>query len=228
MYDVTEWKHIFKLDPNKDLPDEQLEILCESGTDAVIIGGSDGVTEDNVLRMLSQVRRFLVPCVLEVSAIEAIVPGFDLYFIPSVLNSKNPDWIVGMHQKAMKEYGELMSMEEIVAEGYCIVNPDCKAAALTEADTNLNHDDIIAYARVSELLRLPVFYLEYSGALGDIEAVKKTKAVLETSTLFYGGGIKDAETALQYAEHADVIVVGNAVYENFDEALKTVAAVKGE
>ncbi|MBL4967514.1 heptaprenylglyceryl phosphate synthase [Bacillus halotolerans] len=228
MYDVTEWKHVFKLDPNKDLPDEQLEILCESGTDAVIIGGSDGVTEDNVLRMLSQVRRFLVPCVLEVSAIEAIVPGFDLYFIPSVLNSKNPDWIVGMHQKAMKEYGELMSMEEMVAEGYCIVNPDCKAAALTEADTNLNHDDIIAYARVSELLRLPVFYLEYSGALGDIEAVKKTKAVLETSTLFYGGGIKDAETALQYAEHADVIVVGNAVYENFDEALKTVAAVKGE
>ncbi|KUP31829.1 geranylgeranylglyceryl/heptaprenylglyceryl phosphate synthase [Bacillus halotolerans] len=228
MYDVTEWKHVFKLDPNKDLPDEQLEILCESGTDAVIIGGSDGVTEDNVLRMLSQVRRFLVPCVLEVSAIEAIVPGFDLYFIPSVLNSKNPDWIVGMHQKAMKEYGELMSMEEMVAEGYCIVNPDCKAAALTEADTNLNHDDIIAYARVSELLRLPVFYLEYSGALGDIESVKKTKAVLETSTLFYGGGIKDAETALQYAEHADVIVVGNAVYENFDEALKTVAAVKGE
>lgn len=74
MYDVTEWKHVFKLDPNKDLPDEQLEILCESGTDAVIIGGSDGVTEDNVLRMMSKVRRFLVPCVLEVSAIEAIVP----------------------------------------------------------------------------------------------------------------------------------------------------------
>lgn len=76
--------------------------------------------------MMSKVRRFLVPCVLEVSAIEAIVPGFDLYFIPSVLNSKNADWIVGMHQKAMKEYGELMSMEEIVAEGYCIANPDCK------------------------------------------------------------------------------------------------------
>ncbi|RPK01770.1 hypothetical protein BSBH6_03191 [Bacillus subtilis] len=228
MYDVTKWKHVFKLDPNKDLPDEQLEILCESGTDAVIIGGSDGVTEDNVLRMMSKVRRFLVPCVLEVSAIEAIVPGFDLYFIPSVLNSKNADWIVGMHQKAMKEYGELMSMEEIVAEGYCIANPDCKAASLTEAEADLSIGDIVAYARVSELLHLPIFYLEYSGVLGDIEAVKKTKAVLETSTLFYGGGIKDAETAKQYAEHADVIVVGNAVYEDFDRALKTVAAVKGE
>ncbi len=29
------------------------------------------------------------------------------------------------------------------------------------------------------------------------------------------------------AEHADVIVVGNAIYENFEEALKTVQAVKG-
>ncbi len=33
------------------------------------------MTEDNVLRMMSKVRRFLVPCVLEVSAIEAIVPA---------------------------------------------------------------------------------------------------------------------------------------------------------
>lgn len=112
MYDVNEWKHVFKLDPNKDLPDEQLERLCESGTDAIVIGGSDNITEDNVLRLMSKVRRFLVPCVLEVSTIDSIVPGFDLYFIPSVLNSKKADWIVGMHHQAMKEYGELMSMEK--------------------------------------------------------------------------------------------------------------------
>lgn len=79
MYDITEWKHVFKLDPNKDITDDQLEQLCESGTDAVLIGGSDHVTEDDVLRLMSKVRRFLVPCVLEVSTIDAIVPGFDLY-----------------------------------------------------------------------------------------------------------------------------------------------------
>ncbi|MFU1721341.1 heptaprenylglyceryl phosphate synthase [Bacillus velezensis] len=227
MYDVNEWKHVFKLDPNKDLPDEQLERLCESGTDAIVIGGSDNITEDNVLRLMSKVRRFLVPCVLEVSTIDSIVPGFDLYFIPSVLNSRKADWIVGMHHQAMKEYGELMSMEEIVTEGYCIVNPDCKAAALTEADTHIETEDILAYARVAEhLLHLPIFYLEYSGMLADIETVEKTKAVLDKSVLFYGGGIKDAETAERFGRHADVIVVGNAVYEDFDQALKTVAAVK--
>ncbi|KYD00495.1 heptaprenylglyceryl phosphate synthase [Bacillus atrophaeus] len=229
MYDVTEWKHVFKLDPNKEISDEQLDMLCESGTDAIIIGGSDNVTEDDVLRLMSKVRRFLVPCVLEVSTTDAIVPGFDLYFIPSVLNSKNPDWIVGLHKQAMKEYGDLMSMEDIVTEGYCILNPDCKAAALTDADTDLDAEDAAAYARVSEyLLHLPIFYLEYSGMLGDIEVVKETKAVLERTTLFYGGGIKDADTAKQMAEHADVIVVGNAVYDDFKQALGTVAAVKGE
>ncbi|MCY8758360.1 heptaprenylglyceryl phosphate synthase [Bacillus haynesii] len=228
MYDITEWKHVFKLDPNKDITDDQLEQLCESGTDAVLIGGSDHVTEDDVLRLMSKVRRFLVPCVLEVSTIDAIVPGFDLYFIPTVLNSRDTDWIAGLHKKAMKEYGELMSPEEIVVEGYCILNQDCKAAALTNADTELDIEDIKAYARVAEhLFHLPVFYLEYSGMLGDAETLKETKTVLQETTLFYGGGIKDAKTAVKMAEHADVIVVGNAIYENFEEALKTVQAVKG-
>ncbi|WFA05976.1 MULTISPECIES: heptaprenylglyceryl phosphate synthase [Bacillus] len=227
MYDITEWKHVFKLDPDKEITDDQLEQLCESGTDAILIGGSDNVTEDNVLRLMSKVRRFLVPCILEVSTIGAIVPGFDLYFIPTVLNSRDRDWIVGLHKEAMKEYGELMSPEEIVVEGYCILNQDCKAAALTNADASLDLEDIKAYARMAEhLFRLPVFYMEYSGMLGDAEAVKEAKSVLQRTTLFYGGGIKDPETAAKMAEHADVIVVGNAVYENFGQALKTVKAVK--
>ncbi|MEC1259806.1 heptaprenylglyceryl phosphate synthase [Bacillus swezeyi] len=227
MYDITEWKHVFKLDPNKEITDDQLEQLCESGTDAILIGGSDGVTEDDVLRLMSKVRRFLVPCILEVSTIDAIVPGFDLYFIPTVLNSNDPDWIVGLHKEAMKEYGELMSPEEIVVEGYCILNGDCKAAALTNADAGLDLEDVKAYARMAEhLFRLPIFYLEYSGRLGDAEILKETKAVLNDTTLFYGGGIQDSETAVKMAEHADVIVVGNAIYENFGQALKTVKAVK--
>lgn len=127
----------------------------------------------------------------------------------------------------MKEYGELMSPEEIVVEGYCILNADCKAAALTNADAGLDLEDVKAYARMAEhLFRLPIFYLEYSGRLGDAEILKETKAVLNDTTLFYGGGIQDSATAVKMAEHADVIVVGNAIYENFGQALKTVKAVK--
>lgn len=228
VYDVMEWKYVFKFDLNKDLFDEQLEIFCELGMDVVIIGGSDGVIEDNVLWMMFKVRWFLVLCVFEVLVIEVIVFGFDLYFILSVLNSKNVDWIVGMYQKVMKEYGELMFMEEIVVEGYCIVNFDCKVVVLIEVDVDLSIDDIVVYVCVFELLYFLIFYLEYSGVFGDIEVVKKMKVVLEMFILFYGGGIKDVEMVKQYVEYVDVIVVGNVVYEDFDWVLKIVVVVKGE
>ena len=57
-----------------------LEKICESGTDAVIVGGTDGVTLENVLDLMARIRRYTVPCVLEVSSIETVTPGFDLIF----------------------------------------------------------------------------------------------------------------------------------------------------
>ena len=33
--DYTEWRHIFKLDPEKEIDAESLEKVCESGTDAL-------------------------------------------------------------------------------------------------------------------------------------------------------------------------------------------------
>ncbi|MDQ0228380.1 heptaprenylglyceryl phosphate synthase [Metabacillus niabensis] len=227
MYDINEWKHVFKLDPDKEISDEDLEKICESGTDGIIIGGSDNVTEDNVLNLMSRVRRYLIPCILEVSTADSIIPGFDLYFIPTVLNSRSTKWMIELHHEAVKEYGEIMNWDDILVEGYCIVNPDCKAAKLSEANTNLSTDDVIAYARVAEkMYNLPIFYLEYSGMLGDIALVEESKRVLTNTRLFYGGGISSPEEAKQFAKHADVVVVGNAIYTNLEAALQTVAAVK--
>lgn len=227
MYDITEWKHVFKLDPDKEISDEQLEKICESGTDGILVGGSDNITEDNVLNLMARIRRYLIPCVLEVSTAESIIPGFDLYFIPTVLNSKKTKWMMELHQEAVKEYGEIMNWDEVLVEGYCILNPECKAAALTDANTDLTIEDVKAYARVAEnMYHLPIFYLEYSGKLGDIAVVEETKKVLNTTKLFYGGGISTPEQAKEFAQFADVVVVGNVIYENLPAALKTVDAVK--
>ncbi|MDZ5713494.1 heptaprenylglyceryl phosphate synthase [Jeotgalibacillus haloalkalitolerans] len=223
MYDVREWKHVFKLDPNKEITDEALEKICESGTDAVMVGGSDGVTLENVLDLMARVRRYTVPCVLEVSALEAITPGYDLYFIPTVLNTEDPKWFKGIHHEAVKEHGDLMNWEEILAEGYCILNPDCKAASLTGADATISDDEVIAYARMAEhLFSLPVFYMEYSGTYGDPSLVKRVSGELKDTVLFYGGGIQGEKEAREMAAYADVIVVGNIIYDDLKEALKTV------
>jgi putative glycerol-1-phosphate prenyltransferase len=227
MYDFREWRHVFKLDPNKEISDDKLEKICESGTDAVIVGGTDGVTLENTLDLMARIRRYTVPCVLEVSSIETVTPGFDLYFIPTILNSNDTNWITGLHHQAVKEFGEIMDWEELVMEGYCILNGDCKAAKLTHANAELSLDDVKAYAMMAEkMLHLPIFYLEYSGKYGDVEIVSNVKKVLEKTILFYGGGIATVEQAAEMAKHADVIVVGNAIYEHFDQALATVKSVK--
>ncbi|MBE4907346.1 heptaprenylglyceryl phosphate synthase [Bacillus luteolus] len=227
MYDFKEWRHVFKLDPNKEIDDKQLEMICESGTDAIIVGGSDGVSLDNVLSLMSRIRRYTVPCVLEVSTIDSVTPGFDLYFIPTVLNSRDTRWITGLHHEAVKQFGDIMNWDEIVVEGYCILNEDCKAAKLTNANTNIEIDDIIAYSRMAEkFYNLPIFYLEYSGKYGDETVVKQVKASLENTKLFYGGGISTSEQAASMGEIADTIVVGNIIYSDLNAALKTVQAVK--
>lgn len=229
LQEIREWQHVFKLDPNKEITDEDLELLCESGTDAILVGGTDGVTLDNVLHLMSRVRRYSLPCVLEVSNVESVTPGFDFYFIPTVLNSRKTDWVVDLHVEALKEYGDIMNWDEIITEGYCILNADCKAAQLTDAKTDLSEEDVIAYARLAEkMFNLPIFYLEYSGDYGDVEMVQAAKGTLETTQLFYGGGITSAERAAEMAQFADTIVVGNIIYDNLSEALKTVKAVKNK
>ncbi|PKG25144.1 heptaprenylglyceryl phosphate synthase [Niallia nealsonii] len=223
MYDVQNWRHVFKLDPNKEISDKNLERICESGTDAIIVGGTDGVTLENVLSIMSRVRRYTIPCVLEISSIESVTPGFDLYFVPTVLNSTNTSWVTGLHQKAVKEYGEIMNWDEFLMQGYCILNKECKAANVTEANTELSKEDVAAFAMMAEkMFHLPIFYVEYSGTYGNPEMVKAAKKHLINTTLFYGGGIKNLQEAEEMASIADVIVVGNIIYTDIDAALSTV------
>lgn len=220
------WRHVFKLDPAKEIAEDALKQVCESGTDAILIGGTDGVTLELVLDLLIRVRQYKIPVALEISNIDSVIPGFDFYFIPSVLNSTKTAWVKDLHIEAIKEFGDYMDWNELVPEGYCILNADCKAARATDAQTSLSRDEVIAHARLAEhFFRLPIFYVEYSGVYGDPNMVQAAKNVLTNTRLFYGGGITSAKQATEMAMIADTIVVGNHLYDNLNEALETVKAV---
>lgn len=226
-WDFRQWNHIFKLDPDKDIPEELLERVCLSGTHAIIVGGSSGVTFDNTVDLLSRIRRYEVPCALEISDMEAIVPGFDYFFIPMVLNAGDPQWIVGRHQQALREYGAVIDWSQVVTEGYVILNGESTAAQVTSANTELDMRDVEAYARLSDrMLRCPIFYMEYSGTFGDMAFVSRARALLKDARCFYGGGIDSADKAYEAALAAHTVVVGNAVYESPEQALATVQAVR--
>lgn len=221
--DIRDWRHVFKLDPDRTISDEHLDLLCNSGTDAIMIGGSSGVTFDNTIDLLSRVRRYALPCVSEISNLEAVVPGFDLYFIPVVLNSRQGQWITGRHREALKQFGKMLPWEILVPEGYVVLNGDSTVARLTHADTDLGRQDVIACASLTEkLFNLPVCYLEYSGTYGDIDLVRSVRDSLEETQLFYGGGIDSAERAREAMTAADTIIVGNIIYEDIERALETV------
>ena len=86
--------------------------------------------------------------------------------------------------RPLKEFGEIIDWEEIILEGYCIINKDCKAAKLTNANTDLTAEDVKAYAMMAEkMFQLPIFYLEYSGKYGDVDLVADVKKVLKNTTL---------------------------------------------
>ncbi|MFT9848854.1 heptaprenylglyceryl phosphate synthase [Aneurinibacillus sp. REN35] len=224
---IAEWRHVFKLDPDKEIDDAALEAICESGTDAVIVGGTTNVTFDNTIDLLSRIRRYVVPCVLEVSHVDAIVPGFDAYFIPLVLNAQNPEWIFNAHMKGLQEHGPFIKWDEVFVEGYVVGNKDSTVAKLTESRSDLEEEKMKAYARLADqMLKLPILYIEYSGIYGDPKLVQAAQKVVHNSRIFYGGGIRSVEQAKEMAKYADTVVVGNIVYEDLAQALVTVEAVK--
>ena len=156
-----------------------------SQTDAIMIGGTDDVTEDNVIHLMSRVRRYPLPLVLEISNIESVMPGFDFYFVPTVLNSTDVAFHNGTLLEALKTYGHSIDFEEVIFEGYVVCNADSKVAKHTKANTDLTTEDLEAYAQmVNHLYRLPVMYIEYSGIYGDVSKVQAVSEHLTETQLF--------------------------------------------
>src|SRR5699024_2088461 len=83
---------------------------------AIMVGGTDNITFDAVLEMLSRVRRFPIPVILEISELEAITPGYDYYFIPMVLNIRDKSWVMDKQHQAIKEYKSVMNWKETMME----------------------------------------------------------------------------------------------------------------
>lgn len=221
------WRHVFKLDPDRKIDDLALEAVCLSGTDAIVVGGSTGVTFENTVELLARIRRYAIPCALELSDPQAGVPGFDGYFIPFVLNAGRRDWLIGHHVDALNRYGRMLPWESVIGEAYLVLNPDSAAARVSEAEPVHSDDEALAYCHVADRLwRIPVLYVEYSGTFGSMPLVRRIRKELRQAHLFYGGGIDSPAKAREAAEAAHTVVVGNVVYQDVDAALATVNAVK--
>lgn len=225
------WRHLTKLDPDRDLPDRHLDLVRSSGTDALVVGGTQGITAAKVQSLLARVTGLGIPVALEVSTAAAALPGAEMYLIPLVLNTPAARWVVGDQARTLAvllpEFGPLIPWDAMWSACYLVLNPQSAAGQLTGA-TGLNAEEASGYAAlVGRLLRLPLLYIEYSGRFGDPALVAAARAAAGPACrLWYGGGIRTPAQARTMAELADAVVIGNAVYDA-PETLSDLVAVVG-
>jgi phosphoglycerol geranylgeranyltransferase len=227
---LTKWKnwvHVTKLDPDKCLKPGDIEAIAVSGTDALMLSGTLNVTRENLAELQKQVKIYDLPLVMEPAGPDAILlDGIDYIFVPSVMNTTDVRWIVGKHRDWVLH--NKVNWQNVVPEAYIVLNPDSSVGKVTKAVCGLTPAEVASYASVADhYFHFPIVYIEYSGMYGNPDVVKAASEAIDTSILYYGGGINSAERAAEMSQYADTIVVGNAVYERGPDVLKaTVRAVQ--
>jgi phosphoglycerol geranylgeranyltransferase len=228
--------HLALLDPDKQDSTEAAEIalkIKEAGTDAIMIGGSTGVTSNNLGATAKAIKESSgLPTIHFPGGPNELSKEVDSIFFMSMVNSKDPFWIIKA-QASVSVYVKKLGVETL-SLGYIIVEPGMKVGEVGKADL-VKSDEIdkaVGYAVASELLGMEFIYLEAgSGAYTPvppamITAVKKNISV----PLIVGGGIRTPEAAeAARLAGADAIVTGTFLEKcNDNKMLKAVVdAAKG-
>jgi phosphoglycerol geranylgeranyltransferase len=212
MIDWRKWRHVTKLDPDKHITPEKVAAIVDSGTDAIMISGTQNITKDNVANLAGMLKDYDIPKVLEPSNVDGLRDDVDFIFVPSVLNTDVAFWFMEAHRMWVQNFR--IDWEKVVPEAYIVLNPKSAVAMVTKAKTGILPKEAAAYAECADrFFHFPIVYVEYSGTYGDPALVKAIRERLHSSMLYYGGGINGRERALEMSKYADTIVVGNLVYE---------------
>ena len=213
MIDWKKWRHVTKLDPDKPVTAKDVAAIVDSGTDAIMVSGTQNITKENVANLVNMLGEYRIPKVLEPAGSPGMRDDLDFMFIPSVFNTKNPKFLVGMHKDFARD-NVVDYWDKVIPEAYIVLNPFSAVALVTRAQTGLSAKDAAAYAEVADrFFHFPIVYVEYSGTFGNPELVKAVSEKMKNSVLYYGGGIDSREKAETMAKYANTIVVGNAVYK---------------
>lgn len=169
--------HVTKVDPEKPVPSD-LDVL--EGTDLVLVGGSDGVTEENALATIRLVANRLpdVPVVQEPYSADhvtvATIEAADYLAVPAVYNGDRAHF-VGKHVDMFAEMagrpdsipgsgvpvvGDVVASRgvdaisalssKIFGEGYVVQHLDSAAAAVSGVDERFTTEQVAGAALATE------------------------------------------------------------------------------
>lgn len=224
--------HMTLIDPEKQSPEESAEIAlkaCRAGTDAIMVGGSTGVTQANLDETCVQIKRNCkLPLIYFPSGANAISSKCDAIYFMSMLNSRNVKNITGEHAKGAPIIKKLGL--EPISMGYVIVEPGMKVGEVGEAEVvrRGEFDRLIGYALTAEYFGMDLLYLEAGSGAPEpvpLDMIAAAREAVEIP-LVLGGGIVTPEQAKQMAAAgADIIVTGTLVENGeFEKRLRKMTA----
>jgi len=210
--------HMALIDPAKQTPDKSGEIALaayELGSDAIMVGGSTGVTNENLDQTVAAIKaNAKLPVIYFPSGANAMSQRCDAIFFMSMLNSRSVRMVM-REQVAGAPFVKKLGIEP-VSMGYIIVAPGMKVGEVGEADVIPREDSDLAasYALTAEYMGMSVVYLEAgSGAPLPVpeDMIRKVRETISVP-LIVGGGIRTAESAAKARNAgASVVVTGTAV-----------------
>ncbi len=104
MIDWKKWRHVTKLDPDKPITKQDVAAIVDSGTDAIMVSGTQNITKENVANLVNLLSDYRIPKVLEPAGTPGMRDDLDFVFIPSVFNTKNSKWLVGMQKDFVRDH----------------------------------------------------------------------------------------------------------------------------
>lgn len=228
--------HMTLLDPAKQSPERAAEMaaVAESmDTDAIMVGGSTGVTQENLdATILAIKKKVKVPVIYFPSGAHAISPYADAMYFMSMLNSTTVDNVILQQVKGAPIVKKINV--EPLSMGYIIVEPGMKVGEVGKARPIPRNEPktAAAFALAAEYMGMGLVYLEAgSGAPEAVpeEMIAACKKII-TVPLIVGGGIRDAETAAKVRKAgADIVVTGTVVEDSDlgEDLRELIKAAKG-
>jgi phosphoglycerol geranylgeranyltransferase len=191
-------------------------VAARIGTDAIMVGGSTGITTLNMDAIVKEIRLHSrrLPIILFPSSAAAISRYADAIYFMSLLNSRNVRHIVREQAKGAPVVKK-MGIEPI-SMGYLIIEPGMKVGEVGEAEVipRDNIDETVGYALAAQYLGMQLLYLEAGSGAPEPVPPKMIMAVKHESRipLIVGGGIRTKTNVDNIlGAGADIIVTGTAI-----------------
>jgi phosphoglycerol geranylgeranyltransferase len=230
--------HFTLIDPDKSGEDEARLLAIkarEAGSDAILVGGSLGVAEPALSRIVRIAREASgLPVILFPSNINGLTPEADAVLFMYLLNTLDPYYISGAQLQGAPLILK-MGLEPIPT-AYIIVGYGGAAGYVGVArPVPYEKPEITAaYALAGAMMGASIVYLEAgSGAPRPVpaEAVRMSRSMIDKAGLetmiAVGGGVRDPATARELAEAgADILVTGTLAEEDPDSLPSLVKAFK--